>query len=122
MADEIEASVSLRLKRSDIDEILSKIGLQFDQTGSEFTYHVQTIGITEEAIELGEISSLGYYLAINLDTTNFVSLRAGTGLGNFHRLDANYGFSFGKWGSGATAPFAIADTAACRVLFLILEA
>ena len=122
MADEIEVSASLRLNRTDIEAALSKIGLTFDQTGTEYTQHIQTIGTTEEAIELGEITSIGYVLAINLDTTNFVSLRVGTGLTNAIRLDANNGLALFRAGSGLTAPFAIADTAACRVLFLILEA
>lgn len=122
MADEITASFSLKLTRADFERELAKIGLQFDQSGTEFTEHIQTIGTTEEAIELGEITSLGYFVAINLDTTNFVSLRAGTGTGNFARLDPNGGFCVGRFGSGAQTPFAIADTANCRVLFLICEA
>ena len=122
MADEIEISAALRLRRTDIDASLSKIGLTFDQSGSEFTQTVQTIGTTEEAVHLGELSAPGYVLAINLDTTNFVSLRVGTGLTNAIRLDANNGIALFKAGSGMTAPFAIADTSPCRVLFLILEA
>lgn len=122
MADEIAVSVSLKMSRSDIEPALSKTGLTFDMTGTEYTELVQTIGITEEALDLGDVGTPGYIIAINLDTTNFVSIRPATGAANTIRLDPNFGVALFKFGSGATAPFAIADTASCRVQFLLLEA
>ena len=120
MADEITITASLAVKNGVVDEVLARVASQFDQTGTECAKFQQSIGTTEEAINLGvDIGTLGYILAINLDPTNFVSLRRATGEGNFIRLEANGGMALFK--CSATAPFAIADTAACRVQFLILE-
>jgi hypothetical protein len=122
MADEIEVSGSLRLQRDGIDVMLSQLGRQFDQSGSKYVEIIQEIGTSEEALDKGDITTPGLCLAVNLDPTNFISIRAGTGLGNAIRLDANYGFALFKFGSGATAPFAIADTSACKLKMLLLEA
>lgn len=122
MADEITVSAALKGLRSDWSKGLDKIGLQFDMTGTKYQDGVQTVGITEEALDLGDVGTPGYVLLINLDTTNFVSIRPATGAANTIRLDPNFGLALFKLGSGATAPFAIADTAACRVQYLLLEA
>lgn len=87
----------------------------------------QSIGTAEEAIDLGDITpKYGFFK--NRDATNFVSIRAGTGLGNFGRLDADEngdGKTFPlivRFGSGMTAPFAIADTAACEIVYVLIPA
>ena len=99
---------------------LKKENVSFTQTGDTYAEYIQTIGTSEEALELGQdIGTPGYCLIINLDTTNFVSIRRATGEGNCIRLDAG-GFALFKW--AATAPFAIADTGSCRVKVLLLEA
>lgn len=93
----------------------------------KFRKWIQTIGITEEAIDIGEIVSPGILFAINLDPTNFVSLRVATGGAKFHKLradtnsDGKGGISLGELDSGAQTPFAIADTAPCRVLFFLIS-
>lgn len=87
----------------------------------------QTIGTSEEAIDLGDITpKYGFFK--NRDATNFVSIRAGTGLANFARLDPDEngdGKTFPlivRFGSGMTAPFAIADTAACEIVYMLVPA
>lgn len=122
MADEVIVSVSLRLLREGVDIDLSQIGRMFDQAGRKYVRLEQNVGITEEAINKGDITTPGWLIAVNKDLTNFVSLRAATGAANFGRLDANYGPCMLKLGSGATAPFWIADTATCNVDYLLLEA
>ena len=122
MADEITASASLRYARSTHTAFYAVTGKQFDQTGTDYAEHTQTIGTTEEALDLGDVGTPGYILLVNLDPTNFVSVRAATGAANAIRLDANGGFALFKLGSGATAPFAIADTAACQIKYLLIEA
>ena len=87
----------------------------------------QTIGTAEEAINLGDITpKYGFFK--NRDATNFVSIRAGTGLGNFARLDPDEngdGKTFPlilRFGSGATNPYAIADTASCDIIYVLVPA
>jgi len=118
-AGEIRISASLAVDNGIIDEALSKSGLRFDWSGTKVTKHIQAIGTSEEAIDLGEITTLGYFMAINLDSTNYVEIRSGTGAGNdVIRLDANNGVCLLRWGSDVTAPYAVANTASCNVLFL----
>lgn len=119
MAAEITLSASLAVDNGIIDEALSKSGVRFDWSGTKTTKHIQAVGTSEEAIDLGEIATLGYFMAINLDNTNYVELRSATGAGNdIIRLDAKGGLCLLRWGSDVTAPFAVANTASCNVLFL----
>ena len=90
---------------------------QITVSGTQYMDNVQAIGITEEAVLLGDVAVGGYWFVQNMDSTNFVSLRSGTGATNFIKLLA------GEWAifrvsDAATAPFAIADTGACNVRFL----
>ena len=122
IADEITASAALKIARSTHEVELKKLGISFDQSGTGYTEITQTIGTSEEALDKGDVTTPGWCLAINLDATNFISLRPATGAANTIRLDANYGMALFKWGSGATSPYAIADTASCRILMLLAEA
>lgn len=116
MAAEITASGSLELDNGTITDILSVSGLRFDFSGTKFTHHVQSIGTSEEAIDLGEITTLGWVMLVNRDNTNYVEVRSGAGASNdIIKLPAKGGFAVFHFGSDITAPFAIANTAACLV-------
>lgn len=86
-------------------------------TGNEIMDNVQAVGTSEEAILMGDVPAGGYCFVQNLDSTNFVELRSGTGGTDFIRLLAAEWAIF-RLSPDATAPFAIADTAACNVRFL----
>ena len=87
---------------------------------------VQEIGITEEAIDLGATGTPAYAFFQNLDPTNFITLRVATSGAAFARLDPDTdqdgtgGFAMLRLSTGATAPFAIADTAACKMKIMIV--
>ena len=87
----------------------------------------QNVGITEEAINLGDVSSPAYAMFINRDETNFIELKVATSGAIFAKLDPDTngdgkgGFAFLKLGSGAQVPFAIADTAPCDMETLIIS-
>lgn len=80
----------------------------------------QSIGTSEEAINLGEASAPGYALFINRDETNFIELRVGTAGAKFAKLKAGE-VALLRLGSGAQVPYAIADTAACQLEYFILN-
>lgn len=122
MANEITVSITVSVAK--VFAAISKqvANKQFDMTGAIVHRIVQTIAATEEALDQGDVGTPGYCLAINLDPTNFVSIRAGTGLGNMILLEADGGMAFFKFGSGATTPFAIADTAPCNIEMFLMEA
>lgn len=117
MADEIKVSASLELDTGTLAEELVLPTRHFDFSGTKFTKHTQSIGTSEEAIDLGEITTLGWVLAVNRDPTNFVSLKTATSGTVFAKLLPENGCALFHFGSGVTAPFAIADTAACIVEF-----
>ena len=83
-------------------------------TGNQWMDNVQAVGTSEEAILLGDVAAGGYCFFMNMDTTNFVELRSGTGATDFIRLLAGEWCIF-RLSPDATAPFAIADTASVNL-------
>ena len=83
--------------------------------------NTQTVGTSEEAILLGDVATGGYWFVHNLDATNYITIRPGTGATDMIQVKA------GEWAvfrssSAASAPYALANTGACQVRFLRLEA
>lgn len=122
MANELLLNATLGYTDSeDADESLQIADLAASVSTKKYVKAKQNIGITEEAIGLGEVTSLGWGLFINRDSTNFIDLRVGTGSTKFAKLKAGE-FAFFRFGSGITAPYAIADTAACQLEYIIVSA
>lgn len=110
-ADSEKAAATLQIPANTLMTITTK----------KFVWNKMSVSVAEIAIPLGSVSSLGYYIFINRDLTNFINLKTATSGTVFARLDANYGVAMGKFGSGITAPFAAADTAPCQMEYLILS-
>lgn len=87
-------------------------------SAGQYIRQKQSIGTSEEAIVLGEITTPGWAMFINRDSTNFIELRVATGGAKFAKLKAGE-FALLRLGSGAQVPYAIADTAACVLEYLI---
>lgn len=122
MANEITIDCAFVFEKGVVRITGPELGeINIDVAGSEFVHHIQSIGTSEEAIYMGaDIGTPGLAIFKNLDTTNYVSIRRATGEGAFMRIYP------GKYAIipylAATAPYAIADTAACRLEYLIVEA
>ena len=119
MADEITLSgLTIAFVKTASPSISVTVGsITPDVAGTQYMDNVQNIGVTEEAILLGDVAPGGYWFVQNMDVTNFVQLRQATGAAAFCKLLA------GEWAIfrasvDMTAPFAIADTGACNVRFL----
>lgn len=126
MASEALASFSLMYRETAIAAAIAFLqGTDFADTLStlKYTSSIVSVGFAaEEAIPLGEVSSLGWFAAKNLDTTNYVEIRHATGASNdIVKLLPNNGGCMFHWGSDVTAPYWIADTAAVRVQFLLIS-
>lgn len=122
MANEITITGILKCYNSTqgIDQEMRRENISVDMTGDSYVRHIQTVGTSEEALELGQdIGTPGYVMIRNLDSTNFVSLRRATGEGNCIKILAGK-FALFQW--AASAPFAIADTSPVRIEVLLLEA
>lgn len=121
MANELTISGSITF--NDTDETAAVTALNASMTGTRFIHMRQSIATSEEALGLGELSgsTLGWFWAKNLDSTNYLEIRSGTGAGNdVIKLKAGE-FCLLRWGSDVTAPFAIANTAACLLEYRIYE-
>lgn len=122
MSKEITLNASLTYSDSELSQFILSVptNLQKDIATKKFVYNKMNVLITEVAIPLGNLTTLGYYIFVNRDPTNFVELRVGTAGSKFAKLDAVNGFAMGKFGSDVTAPYAIANTGPCQMEYLIL--
>lgn len=122
MADEISLTLALTATVNGVDLATKALTAQgIDVAGLRFVHNIQQIGTSEEALKLGELATLGVTWMRNLDTTNFLEVRSGTGASNdFYKFLPGEAWCW-RWGSDVTAPYAIADTAACYLEYVIFE-
>ena len=75
-----------------------------------------SVATSEEAIPIGEVTAAGAFIWVkNLDDTNYIELRTATGASNDAvKVPAGKEVAF-YWGSDVSAPYWIANTAACLV-------
>lgn len=123
MADELTLTIKAVLANSGTKVVFPDSAAQTIEvtvSGTGLVHARQTIGTSEEALDLGDIATGGYFVAINRDPTNYVQIRSGTGATDLVRLEAGETCAF-RLSPDATAPYAIADTAACELEFLLIE-
>lgn len=128
MANEVASSFEIDYDDGLQATSLSVASRQLTSAGKRVTRLIQNVGTTEEAVQLGEITAPGAFALVNLDPTNYIDVKVGTGGAIFARLkpDVN-GDGKGGWvagdalGSGAQAPYVIANTASCRMAVLIVD-
>ena len=121
MSQEIAYNLNLVYAKGSVEGIpIDVTNNTIDVAGSRFVHQVQLIGTAEEAISLGELASLGVAAFKNLDETNYIEIRVATGGVKFLKLLPGEVWPC-RLGSGVTAPFAIANTAACYLEYWIFE-
>lgn len=116
--NELVVGVSLQYSKNGRTASFERGGIRTDVTGRKITEIEQTVGTAEEALNLGDISSPGYIAIENMDSENTVSLRPSSGAADM--IDLLPG-EVALFRLAAAAPYAIADTAACNVRFLLIE-
>lgn len=121
MANEITLAATLSYEDSEeSSELLTLADILASVASKKYIKHKQNIGTSEEAITLGEVTAPGWALFINRDETNFINLKVATSGAIFAKLKPGE-FALLRLGSGAQAPFAIADTAACQLEFFLIN-
>jgi len=121
MANELTLSTSMSFAKGTIPaHTLSEAGKFVSVTGSKFFHNVQAVGTSEEALLLGDVTAGGHIMLINRDSTNFVNVKVATAGAIFAKLKPLESMRL-RLGSGATAPFVIADTASCNVEVFAVE-
>lgn len=119
MANELTLSASMVYDDSEDTTLEAVVNDLAASVSTKRVIHAkQNIGITEEAIGLGDVSAPGWAVFVNRDETNFIELRVATSGAKFAKLRPGE-FAFLRLGAGAQAPYAIADTAACQLEYWI---
>lgn len=114
MANEIAVSCSLSAVKGG-----ASINVNGNRTatmaGDQMITNVQTVGITAEAIQLGDVSTIGYVLLKNMDTTNFVEIALDSNVSTqkFAKLLAG---DMALFPASTATMYAKADTSPCNLL------
>ena len=120
MANELHISASFSYTKSSTSLSLSTGGLQVTVSGTAALQNRQSVGTSEEALLMGDVTSPGYIILINRDATNYVEVRPATGAADLVRLNAGEVALF-RLAADATAPYVIANTAAVEVVYILLS-
>lgn len=120
MANEITLNLNITFTKNGVTVERDLVDKLATLSGNRYVAAIQSVGTSEEAIDLAELGTLGWAYFKNLDANNYIQLKTATSGTIFARLNAGEACLF-RFGSGVTAPFAISDTAACLMEYLILE-
>lgn len=118
MANEITASGSISYTKGNYSESMSVSSLGITVAGSRYQKVCQTVGTSEEVLNLGDVGAGGMCMIKNLDGTNFVSVRAATGAANLIKIPAG-GFALFPMAASIT-PYVIADSASVDIEVLLI--
>ena len=121
MAGELKVGVfSLIFEKQGRHFSFSQAAQRIAVAGLDVVHKTQNIGTSEEALDMGDVTTPGWLFLRNLDNTNYVSMRPATGVVDCLEWKAGEAFMC-RLARGATAPFMIANTAAVEVEYLLIE-
>ncbi len=120
MANELTCSLAYSDSEGS-DEALTTPEFNANVGTKKYIKAKQAIGITEEAINLGEVTSPGMAYFINRDSTNYVELKVGAAGAIFAKLLPEESWGPGRLGGGAQAPYAIANASPVQLEYLIVN-
>jgi len=123
MANEITASAQLSASKNGVtlnNSVSLTVQASKDMAGDQMTQNVQIIGTSAEALDVGDVSTIGYVLIKNLDSTNFVELALDSGVSTqkFAKLRAG---DFAVFPASTATIYAKADTSPCNCLVMAIE-
>ena len=118
MANELTVTAKLSFSKGGA-KVNRAFTIDVNITGDAFTHEVQSVGTTEEELPQGaDLGTPGFILVKNLDSTNYVEVGHSTGV-YAAKLLAGEVCLF-RLNSGTL--YAKANTAACLVEYIIVEA
>lgn len=122
MADEIELNIGVRYADGLTEDFFEVIAALLSSAGKQRLRATQSVGFAAaEALGLGEITSPVLLAVKNLDTTNYVTVLTGVAGVVFAKLTAGAAMVV-PLGAGAQAPYVQANTAACKIDYLVIAA
>jgi hypothetical protein len=119
VANELTISSSLNFVKSGRSVGLQRNGIQADVTGLDYVKQTQNIGVTEEALDLGDISTNGWVMFVNRSASYEIRIRAASGAADL--ISMLPGEHAGPFRLKAAAPYAIAITGAAQLEMLLIE-
>ena len=121
MANEITLSGSLQIANGDFKQDWRPGTIQITQTTQAAAGGVQTIGTSEEAIVVTDVSTPGYAFFRNLDSTNFVTIGTYVSATYYPCLKLKAGeYAIARL-DGTKTFYAKADTASVKLQYAILS-
>ena len=123
MANEITAVVELKALKSSLSIAFPRLTKLIDLAGSRYSSMVQDIGFAahELLVLAGDQTTVGMGVFVNLDATNFIELGIDSGPGTFRPLIKLKAGHPALFYATTNAIYAKADTATCKLQYLILE-
>jgi len=120
MANELTLAASASFSKSGITVSFAKSGIQVTISGSKYTHLVQAVGNSAEALVLGDITTPGYCLMYNQDSSNYVEVRDQAGGADVVKVSPG---KIGLFELATTTPFVIASAASgASIEYLLIEA
>lgn len=118
MANEILATAVLSFAKGSFAEELRKVSKQFNMAGEHFIHDILDVTTGALAIPLGSVVTPGWGFFYNDDASNFVKIRMGVAGADVVKLKKK---EFAMFRLASTNPYAIADTATCKMEYIIIE-
>lgn len=118
MALEVTSSFTLAFDDGTESDALSLAAVTRTATTPKYLRHMQTVGITEEALLLGECTAPLEVGIKNLDPTNFVYVKSGTGGLRIAKIFPGKGMMV-PLGPDMQVPYVIADTNPVKIAIFV---
>lgn len=120
MANEITVNGSIAYEDAEgVTQSIAQVDDVINVTTKKPYKNRQTITTSEVAINLGGVASLGWVMFKNLDETNYIEIKTGTGGTIIGKMLAGESYGPVRLGSGITAPYAIANSSSCDMEVMI---
>ena len=122
MANELSYSAAFTFQKGNLKELAeSFVGLVSTISGGVVYHNAPSVGATEEVLALGDVTAAkAFFCFYNTDDTNYVEIRSATGASNDILYVPPRGVCMGFFGTDITAPYAIANTAACVLEYWLI--
>jgi hypothetical protein len=117
MANELSYSISATETKNGVTFSKSFTSLLASVSGDSPISNLQTIGTSDETLDIGDISTVGFIFAKNLDSTNYVQIGYTSGT-YFGRLKPGEACGI-RLDASVTAVHAKANTGAIKLEYLL---
>lgn len=118
MANEITLSIALSFLKGGRKAEMLSLGQLLTMTGTDYVLGTQTIGTSAEAIAKNDIGTCGLIGIKNLDATNYVTIRDGSGGADVVKVKPGEVQVFRL---ATNSPYAIANSAPVEIEYLLIE-